>query len=88
MFSNWSSPKLTPFCSPLTTVRYRPYAIQWGRAGINTVWHTNGNILTLTACKGQSLHHEIKDQGGVTPIDSIVTAATVGQSFDRLFSAV
>ena len=27
-------------------------------------------------------------QGGVTPIDSIVTAATAGQSFDRLFSAV
>jgi len=29
-----------------------------------------------------------KCQGGVTPIDSIVTAATVGQNFDRLFSAV
>ena len=28
------------------------------------------------------------NQGGVTPIDSIVTAATVGQSFDRLFLAV
>ena len=27
-------------------------------------------------------------QGGVTPIDSIVTAATAGQSFDRLSSAV
>ena len=27
-------------------------------------------------------------QGGVTPIDSIVTAATAGQSFDRFFSAV
>ena len=27
-------------------------------------------------------------QGGVTPMDSIVTAATAGQNFDRLFSAV
>ena len=27
-------------------------------------------------------------QGGVTPIDSIVTAATADQNFDRLFSAV
>ena len=27
-------------------------------------------------------------QGGVTPIDSIVTAATTGQNFDRLSSAV
>ena len=25
-----------------------------------------------------------KNQGGVIPIDSIVTAATMGQSFDRL----
>ena len=27
-------------------------------------------------------------QGGVTPMNSIVTAATAGQNFDRLFSAV
>ena len=27
------------------------------------------------------------DQGGVTPIDSIVTAATAGQNFDHLFLA-
>ena len=26
-------------------------------------------------------------QGGVTPIDSIVTAVTAGQNFDKLFSA-
>ena len=33
-------------------------------------------------------HHE-QAQGGVTPIDSIVTAATAGQNFcDRLSSAV
>ena len=36
---------IASFCSPLTTVRYHPYAIQWGRAGIHTVWHTNDNIL-------------------------------------------
>ena len=29
-----------------------------------------------------------EEQGGVTPIDSIVTAATAGESFDRLSSAV
>ena len=28
------------------------------------------------------------NQGGVTPIDSIVTAATAGQNFDWLSSAV
>ena len=26
-----------------------------------------------------------KHQGGVTPIDTVVTAATAGQSFDRCF---
>ena len=43
----------------LTTVRYHPYNIQWFiwlgwcygwvRAGINTIQHTDGNILSLTA---------------------------------------
>ena len=32
--------------------------------------------------------HFDRPQGGVTPIDSILTAATAGQNFDRLFSAV
>ena len=43
---------------------------------------------------GQVLgHHSYKEReisswkGGVTPIDSIVTAAIAGQNFDRLFSA-
>jgi len=30
----------------------------------------------------------ITSSGGVTPIDSIVTAATAGQNFDWLFSVV
>ena len=32
------------------------------------------------------LHHHVQE--GVTPIDSIVTAATAGQTFDWLSSAV
>jgi len=32
--------------------------------------------------------HDLGEQGGVTSTDSVVTAATAGQNFDQLFSAV
>ena len=43
----------------------------------------SGNFVVQSAGMLQSIQ-----QGGVTPIDSIVTAATTGRSFDRLSSAV
>ena len=52
------------------------------------------NHMALTAVTTSSMQVEsmtmdsLKPQGGVTPIESIVTTATVDQNLDRLFSVV
>ena len=49
--------------------------------------HTSHTRITLLYPTNtfKNVYLSIKNQGGVTPIDSIVTAATAGQNFDRLF---
>jgi len=52
------------------------------------VWEWDTSCLIGLTLMQKRVWQNSPHQGGVTPIDSIVTAATVGQNFDRLFSAV
>ena len=52
----------------------RPFALACEVGLVNISWHMGWDRSQI--------------QGGIAPIDSIVTAATAGQYFDRLFSAV
>jgi len=59
--------------------------------GVQTTSHPDTPALTLPSTKKGEGHYAVLMlplQGGVTPIDSMVTAATAGQNFDRLFLAV
>ena len=63
-------------------------SVQMCASSEHCVSRSHTTLVTLSTQCVQAMNTVFLGQGGVTPIESIVTAATAGQSFDRLFSAV